>query len=145
MEKKFFGNNINNQKNIVSISNLADQYNFKGLKYLDQNDFENAITCFFQALNYDSNFAHAYSNIGNILIQKGDYEEAVNMYKNAIDLDNSNNLYHFNLGVALTQLDDMKGAVDAYKESLKIKPKDIKTIRFLGNCYKNLKLYTKAS
>ena len=145
MENQFFDKNINNHKNLVSISSLADKYNLRGLKYFDQNDFESAITCFFQALNYDSNYAHAYSNIGNILLQKGDYDEAVNMYKNAIDLDSSNNLYHFNLGVALTQLEDTKGAADAYKESLKLKPKDVKTIRLLGNCYKHLKLYSKAS
>ncbi|OUV09267.1 MAG: hypothetical protein CBC47_05630 [Alphaproteobacteria bacterium TMED87] len=144
MENKVGELKFGNTKQIISINNLADNYNLKGLKYLENSDFENAITCFFQALNYDNNYAHAYSNIGNALLLKGNYDEAVNMFLDAINLDQNNSLYHYNLGVALTQCNDNKGAVKAYKECLKLDPKNLKAIKYLGNCYNNLKMYSEA-
>ena len=72
--------------NLISIHNKADIYNNKGLDFFQNNDFENAIICFFQALTHDKNYAHAYSNIGNILIQKGEFEEAISMYQKAIKM-----------------------------------------------------------
>ena len=74
MANKVVENLLDKSNKTVSINNLADNYNIKGLRFLDKKDYENAITCFFQALNYDSNYAHAYSNIGNALLQKGNFE-----------------------------------------------------------------------
>ena len=70
--------------NLFSFNSLADTYNHKGLKFLEKDDYENAITCFFQSLDYDQNYSHAYSNIGNALLKKGNYDEAVKMFGDAI-------------------------------------------------------------
>ena len=144
MDKKQTTNLLAKSKNLFSLNSLADTYNHKGLKFLEKDDYENAITCFFQSLDYDQNYSHAYSNIGNALLKKGNYDEAVKMFGDAIKLDEKNSDYHFNLGVALTQCNDYKGAVKAYKECLKITPRNKLAIKFLGNCYKDLKMFPEA-
>ena len=144
MEKNFIVQGLKNNNNLISIHNKADIYNNKGLNYFQNNDFENAIICFFQALNYDKNYAHAYSNIGNILIQKGEFEEAINMYQKAIEIENKNSLYFFNLGIAYSQVNDYKLSAREYKKSLQLDPKNLKAYKFLGNCYINLKDFKKA-
>ena len=144
MEEKFIVNKSNNYKNLISIQNQSDKYNLKGLKFFENNDLENAIVCFFQALNFDKNYSHAYSNIGNVLVQKGEFEEAVNMYNNAINLDKNNSLYHFNLGVAFTQLNNGISAIKSYEKCLRLEPQNTKALKFLGNCYINAKDFDKA-
>ena len=118
MDKKQTTNLLAKSKSLFSLNSLADTYNNKGLKFLEKDDYENAITCFFQSLDYDENYSHAYSNIGNALLQKGNYDDAVKMFEDAIKIDGKNSLYHFNLGVALTQCHDYKGAIKSYKECL---------------------------
>ena len=144
MDKKLSPNSLQSSKKLFSLNSLADTYNNKGLKFLEKDDYENAITCFFQSLDYDQNYSHAYSNIGNALLKKGNYDEAVKMFGDAIKLDKNNSVYQFNLGVALTQCNDYKGAVKAYKECLKIAPRNKLAIKFLGNCYKDMKMFPEA-
>ena len=144
MDKKLPPNSLQSSKNLFSLNSLADTYNHKGLKFLEKDDYENAITCFFQSLDYDENYSHAYSNIGNALLKKGNYDEAVKMFGDAIKLDEKNSDYHFNLGVALTQCNDYKGAAKAYKECLKITPRNKLAVKFLGNCYKDLRMFPEA-
>ena len=144
MERKIIPNLLQNSEKIFPLNSLADTYNNKGLKFLEKDDFDNAITCFFQSLDYDSDYAHAYSNIGNALVKKGNYDEAVKMFKDAISLDDNNSVYHYNLGVALTQCNDNKAAAKAYKDCLKINPKNLIALKFLGNCYNNLKMFSEA-
>ena len=144
MDKNPSTNLIAKSKSLFSLNSLADTYNNKGLKFLEKDDYENAIACFFQSLDYDNNYAHAYSNIGNALLQKGNYDEAVKMYEDAIKLDKNNSIYHYNLGVALTQCNDNKSAAKAYKDCLKINPKNLSALKFLGNCYNNLKMFPEA-
>ena len=100
MDKKQTTNLLAKSKSLFSLNSLADTYNNKGLKFLEKDDYENAITCFFQSLDYDENYSHAYSNIGNALLQKGNYDDAVKMFEDAIKIDGKNSLYHFNLGIA---------------------------------------------
>ena len=144
MDKKQTTNLLAKSKSLFSLNSLADTYNNKGLKFLEKDDYENAITCFFQSLDYDENYSHAYSNIGNALLQKGNYDDAVKMFEDAIKIDSKNSLYHFNLGVALTKCHDYKGAIKSYKECLKLSPRNKKAIKFLGNCYKDLKMFPEA-
>ena len=144
MDKKLSPNLLQSSKNLFSFNSLADKFNYKGLEFLKKDDYENAITCFFQSLDYDQNYSHAYSNIGNALLKKGNIDEAVKMFEDAIKLDKNNSIYHFNLGVALTQCNDHEGAAKAYKECLKIEPRNKLAIKFLGNCFKNLKMFPEA-
>ena len=144
MVKKLSPNSLQISKKLFSLNTIADTYNHKGLKFLEKDDYENAITCFFQSLDYDQNYSHAYSNIGNALLKKGNYDEAVKMFRDAIKLDKKNSVYHFNLGVALTQCNDHKGAVNAYKECLKIEPRNKLAVKFLANSYKDLKMFPEA-
>ena len=71
MVKKLSPNSLQISKKLFSLNTIADTYNHKGLKFLEKDDYENAITCFFQSLDYDQNYSHAYSNIGNALLKKG--------------------------------------------------------------------------
>ena len=144
MDKKLSPNLLQSSKNFFSFNSLADTFNYKGLEFLKKDDYENAITCFFQSLDYDQNYSHAYSNIGNALLKKGNIDEAVKMFEDAIKLDKNNSIYHFNLGVALTQCNDHEGAAKAYKECLKIEPRNKLAVKFLGNCLKNLKMFPEA-
>ena len=94
MVKKLSPNSLQISKKLFSLNTIADTYNQKGLKFLEKDDYENAITCFFQSLDYDQNYSHAYSNIGNALLKKGNYDEAVKMFRDAIKLDIKNSEYH---------------------------------------------------
>jgi len=144
MENNFVVNKLKNDNNLIFFHNQADIYNNKGLDFFQNNDFENAVICFFQALTHDKNYAHAYSNIGNILIQKGEFEEAISMYQKAINIDNQNSLYHFNLGIAYSNVNNNKASAKEYKRSLKLDPSNLKAYKFLGNCYIKLKDFKKA-
>jgi Flp pilus assembly protein TadD len=62
----------------------------QGEAYLDQNDYEQAITAFSEAIRLDPGNAQAYGSRGLAYYRQGKYERAIADYDRAIELDSNN-------------------------------------------------------
>ena len=144
MERKIISGHFGEASEITSIKSTSVRYLHRGINYFKENDFNNALLCFLQSLDYDNSNHETFSAIGSVFLHQGKFHQAVKMFKDAINLDDKISIYHYNLGIAYTQLDLIQEAKNAYKECLKIDPKNKKALKFLGNCYKDLKCFNEA-
>ena len=67
----------------------AMKYNNAGIKYMQENDTDNAIKQFLMAIKVDQNFYSAYVNLGNIYLKKKDFENAFSYFNTSISLNPS--------------------------------------------------------
>ena len=98
--------------NIIVISNTSlslaksndylDYYN-KGIKYFEQNDFENALKYFNKYLELNPNFAKTYSKLGNIYFKTNNLEKVLQLYKKALSLDPKFSDAYNNIGTYYTK------------------------------------------
>ncbi len=105
----------------VAPQNARAQYNL-GTVYGKENDFDNAIAHFEQALRLKSDFAEVYSNLGLVLEKQGRHAEAIARYEQALQLKPDFAEAHLNFGVVLERLQKVSEAVRHYLEALRIKP-----------------------
>ena len=61
------------------------------------------------------------------------------MYKKAIGIDPNKSEYYYNLAIAQSNLEETNKAIKNYKKCLKLDPNNTKAIKFLGNCFKDIK------
>jgi len=64
----------------------AEDYHARGLEYLNNGDYDNAIADFTQAINLNPYSAEAYFNRGEAYTNEGDYDRAIADYNQAIRL-----------------------------------------------------------
>jgi hypothetical protein len=81
---------------IMNINDLIAQ----GNNHREQNNPEQALSCYVQAIAQDRNSAAAFNNYGNVLRECAEPEAAVPFLQRAIQLDPSNITARFNLAVA---------------------------------------------
>lgn len=78
----------------------ANELIAQGNAYREQNQPEQALACYVQAIAQDRNSAAAFNNYGNVLRECGEPEGAVPFLQRAIQLDPNNITSRFNLAVA---------------------------------------------
>mgnify|MGYP001579889711 CR=1 FL=1 len=82
---------------------LIARYNL-GVVYLEQEQWEAAITELQQVIDTDPNHAEAYNNLGMISQHEHRLNQAIEYYQKAIDIRDQFPDAHFNLGMALLQI-----------------------------------------
>ncbi len=84
----------------------VDVLNLKGLFYIEDLKFVDAIKCFSKAVSLDSSNAKLFFNLGNAYFYNGWTDEAIEAYKKAISLDVTNVDYRFALANMYFELKD---------------------------------------
>jgi Flp pilus assembly protein TadD len=88
-----------------------------------------------QHLEIDPSNADALHLLGVIAYQTGHYQDAVELISKAIRHASDIASYHSNLGNVLQELKQFDSAVVCYDKAIQLNPKDIKSLKYKGNCF----------
>jgi tetratricopeptide (TPR) repeat protein len=101
----------------------ADAYHTRGLKHLNKQDYDRAISDFDQALQLDPKLARAYHNRGYTYANKRDYDRAISDYDQAIRLDPKDAFAYYDRGMAYFIKDDYDHAISNFEQAIRLDPK----------------------
>jgi len=101
---------------------MAVLANNQGNAWLDVGQDAKAVTCYRQALAFDSRHASAWSNLGNVLRSSGLIGEAEDACRKAIALDPGLAPAWINLGNALAELGRYDEAPECYSQAQRLEP-----------------------
>ena len=112
--------------NYQSAHELADtikheHYN-KGITYLQDENYSEAVTVFQNLVTLDPNFTAAYYNMGLTYLKMESYRRAVDALQKAIALDSAHKAAHHALALAYFGQQKLRKARDAAKEALELDP-----------------------
>lgn len=104
----------------------AEQYRLlnEAVEYLRNNQTDQAIKAFEQALVIDPNYAEAHNNLGVTLWRLGRVNEAIAHYEQAMRVKPNEPEAHRNLGAIFLQSGKLTEAIAQYEEALRIGPND---------------------
>ena len=91
-----------------------------GEKFLEQQQWEEAVTSYRQAIKLNPTFSWSYYKLGQALTQLQKWEEAITTYQKSIELNSDFPWSYHHLGNALLQLEKWEEAVNAYQNFLKL-------------------------
>ncbi|CAD8176762.1 unnamed protein product [Paramecium pentaurelia] len=122
----------------------AGNYLLKGNSLLNQNNYEEAIQCFDNALKINPNNCLAFNNKGNALYQLNRFEEAIKCHDQALTINPNNCLAFNNKGDALYKLNRFEEAIKCHDSALNINPQDCDVLNKKGNSLQNLYRFQEA-
>jgi len=136
--------NSKSSKLSKSVKQNAIRFHQEGLKLCLFGDKNSAVKSFKQSINLDKDYADPYFQLGNIYIQSEEFDLSEAMLETAIKLNNQNPDFYYNLAITKYILNKTEEAILNYRESLKLDPNNSKALKFLGNCYKDIKNFNEA-
>ncbi len=89
----------------------------------DQKKYDEAITKYQEAIEFDPKLAFPYNNWGNALRAKGKYDEAIAKFQKAIELDPKYATAYSNWGLALKEQGKYDEANAQYQKAIELDPK----------------------
>ena len=116
----------------------------RGNAYLDEGDYDRAISEFTKTVEIYPKFASAYINRGFAYNAKGQYDLAISDYSRAIEIDSGDALTYFNRGNAYFDKGDYDRAIRDYNKAIEINPRDAKAYFNRGFSYDRKEEYVKA-
>jgi tetratricopeptide (TPR) repeat protein len=108
----------------ATVTPSADEHLDMGIDYLDQGQFDQAITEFQTAIQLDPDGAKAHYNLGLAYQKQDKLDEAAAAYQEAIQLDPDLDEVHNNLGLVYDTQGKPEQAVAEYQEAIRIDPDD---------------------
>lgn len=127
-----------------------DEYE-KGLMFLSQGKYAEAILAFKRAIKKNPYYKEAYNKLGLTYYQKKEYKNAIASFKKALALDSSYNEANNNLGLAYEADGKIDDAIKSFKRAIKQDPTNPEFHYNLGGAlykkgliYDALKAYQKA-
>ena len=134
-----------NPRYLNAKNNLYNLYREQGLKALENQNYDAAISFYNQAIKLVSNDSIIYVLLGEAYSRKNDYKSAIEHYKKALqfNLGNTevtNNLArsYNNLGTQLQNDGRWRDAIENYKEACKLMPEENQFKKNLENAYAGL-------
>lgn len=91
-----------------------------GEKFLEQKQWDEAVTAYEQAIKFNPDFPWSYYKLGEAFTQLQKWDEAITAYHYAIALNPDFPWSYHNLGNVLIQLERWEEAVKAYRSFIKI-------------------------
>lgn len=101
--------------NAVAHDNLANAL-------LDQNEIDQAISEYHQAIQIDPTYPEPYFNLGIAFGRKGETDDAISEFQAAIRLKPDNADAYYALGIAFTKKGRTDEAISQYREAIRRKP-----------------------
>ena len=117
---------------------------YKGIQYLENENYENAIKLFNEGISLDPNSSILYNYKGDALLKLEKYEEAIKSYDEALKI----NPEYFDVlkdkGRVYDALGSFDKAIDCYDKAIKIRPKNAQIWFFKGLALYRLTKYDEA-
>ncbi len=114
---------ISNTLTISKHATEAEAHFNKGGDFYDQNDYENAIKEYNQAIQLAPSFPGSYNNRGITYYAMGELDKAIQDYTQAIQLDPETASHYSNRGMAYVDKRDYKNAIYDYNKAIELDPK----------------------
>lgn len=102
----------------------ALEYYYKGVDFINVDNYKDALPWFEKAVKQDDKFAFAWDNIGVSKRKLGDLDGALAAYLKSLQLDPKGKLPLQNIPVVYEFKKDYEKALDAYKNILTVYPDD---------------------
>lgn len=93
-----------------------------GSEFAENNQIDEAISCYNQALHLEPNNTKSYLNLGVMWRKKGELSKAIALYQKAIALQPNLHSAYFNLGNIFLEQQRLDEAIVAYLQTLLIQP-----------------------
>ena len=104
------------------LSKIKQEYYGRGWTFFDEEQYNQAIDVFQNAISIDPKFKEAHNHLGVVYIKQERYVEAIEVLKEAIEIDEEFKEAHFNLALAHLELGEFKAAINAANHALEIDP-----------------------
>ncbi len=112
---------------------------FKGIKCLENTEYQQALKEFENAIKINPAYVKAYNCIGNVYHSLLKPHEAITYYKKAVQIDPKYTKAYNNLGGEYFVLKQYQAAIACVEKSLQIVPNDAQNYYNLGLAYSFLK------
>lgn len=119
-------------------------FNDRGSIYLDQGEFDKALSDFNDAIRLNSNSDIAYYNRGILYFKQGNLKEALFDYNDAIQINQDNSFAYNNRGLVYKLLDDFEKAFSDFNKSIQLNSSNAEAYYNRGNIYCDLDDFGKA-
>jgi tetratricopeptide (TPR) repeat protein len=116
----------------------------QGNAYCALEQYEEALTCFDQALEQNPTFAKALNNRGLVQKSLGLHREAFKSYAEAITIDPQYADAFNNLGILLMELENLDQAVQCFDAAISLSPSEAQPYNNLGNALNALEKFNEA-
>jgi tetratricopeptide (TPR) repeat protein len=122
----------------------AESYSDQGTESLNQKNYTQALSYFYQALTLNPSSVSAYLGLGQTLKWQKLTTTAMVSFQQAIELNpNRGDSYHW-LGECCVELNEIEAAVNAYQQAISINPKAAHVYRGLASAYQKQGNWDKA-
>ena len=112
-----------NYQRAHELANSIKQAHYnKGITYLNDERYSEAITAFQNAITLDADFTTAHYNLGLTYLKMETYVRAVDALQKTITLDRNYKVAHHSLALAYLGQQELGKARDAAREALKLDP-----------------------
>ena len=112
-----------NYQRAHELANLIKQAHYnRGITYLDDERYSEAITAFQNAITLDPDFTTAHYNLGLTYLKMETYPRAVDALQKTIALDSTYKAAHHSLALAYLGQQELGKARDAARDALKLDP-----------------------
>ncbi|MBP0012012.1 MAG: tetratricopeptide repeat protein [Roseofilum sp. SID2] len=137
-------------KNIITSSDMEAEQKAnllvkQGLLFDSEESYENAISCYRKATEFDPSYVRAWNTWGATLCDDlGRVEEAISKFDRAIEKDQSFSSAWHNRGVALGKLGRYEESLLSYDKSIELEPDDYSAWRNRSKALRELGQYEEA-
>jgi len=100
----------------------ADAHFQKGVSYINEGDYREAIEEFNRTLTIDSKYVDAYCGIGIAYLNQKKYKEAIEALEKTVVLDPEKAIAYYLLGMAYEQIMNYGVAIAAWEKFLALSP-----------------------
>lgn len=101
----------------------ADVHFEKGVDYINQGDYEQAIEEFNRVISIDSEYVDAYCGIGIVYLNQKNYKKAIEAFEKATALDPDEPIAYYLLGRAYEEIMNYEQAISAWNKFLALHPR----------------------
>lgn len=102
--------------------------------YFQENDFDNAIRTYREAIRKFPNFYRAYQNLGRVHVSRNEFAEALPHLRKAIELAGGDGSLYGLLGYCYMNTGQSSVALDAYRMAVVLQPNSLDWKKGMLNC-----------
>lgn len=110
----------------------ADQYNLRGLKHYNKENFEEALADYNQAIEINSTKAYYFNNRGALYLNQGKLNKALADFNTAIELAPKIATFFSNRGAVYRKQDKFDEALADFNQAIALAPDTVKYYKNLG-------------
>ncbi len=125
-------------------SNFAQGYNYRGVAYVDQHQYDRAVLDFNRAVQLKPDYVKAYYNLGLCYQQKGQYDLATRELTRAIQLDPECQRCYIERALVYKNKGDRGHAIDDLSQAIRLTPQNLKFYLERASLFYELKNYDAA-